>query len=156
MPAPVSMVLEAPFVNHLRPKSFNDLLEMPIGEADPLYLDNQEDLSYACMESTCKESCEDSGEDDYIDEENDCTLEEMIVPSKMFHSIHSLHTQRRPMHKNDAQEGHRSLQLHFDDGVGHKLGHKNGGGVDVNAGRHESACGDNEEPFNDSRQRLWK
>jgi hypothetical protein len=136
MPAPVSMVLEAPFVNHLRPKSFNDLLEMPIGEADPLYLDNQEDLSYACMESTCKESCEDSGEDDYIDEENDCTLEEMIVPPDMLHFVHSLRTQRHPMHKSGTQEGYRTLQLHSSDGVGHELGHKNGRGINFGVGGH--------------------
>jgi hypothetical protein len=40
MLAPVSMVLEAPFVNHLRPKCFDDHLEMPIGKTDPLYLDS--------------------------------------------------------------------------------------------------------------------
>jgi hypothetical protein len=88
------------------------------------------------MGLTCKELCENSREDDYIDEENDCTLEEMIVPSKMFHSIHSLRMQRCPMHKSGAQKRHRTLHLHFGDGVGHKLGHKNGGGIDVNAERH--------------------
>jgi hypothetical protein len=93
-------------------------------------------LWYACTESTCKNSCKDSGEDDFIDKENDCTLEEIIVPPEMLHSVHSLYPQRHPMHRSNTQEGRRSLHLHFGDGVGHELGYRNGGGVDVDAGGH--------------------
>jgi hypothetical protein len=67
--------LEPPHAQHGdlpgAPHAGYDVDELPIGEAEVLFFDSQEDLWQACTESTYEESSEDSGEDDYIDKEND-------------------------------------------------------------------------------------
>jgi hypothetical protein len=76
--------------------------ELPIGEAKALFFDSQEDLWQACIESTYEESSEDSGEDDYIDEENNWALEEMLLPPEMLYSVHSLRSPKRRRHINEG------------------------------------------------------
>ena len=69
--------------------------EMPIGDVDPIYLDSQEDFFYCCTDSSYEEFSEDSSKDDYIDEDNDCALEDMLFPPEMLHLVHSLRPFKR-------------------------------------------------------------
>jgi hypothetical protein len=117
----------APETSLETPHAGFDVDKLPIGEAEALFFDNQEDLWQACTESTYEES-EDSGEDDYIDEENDWALEEMLLPPKMLHSVHSL----RP----------RKWRRHSDEGGDVQQG--TSAGVDVERGGVHATCGSKE------------
>jgi hypothetical protein len=63
---------------------------LPIGEAEPVFFDSQEDFNRVCHESTYEESSEESDDDDYIDKNNDWLLEEMLLSLEMLHSVDSL------------------------------------------------------------------
>jgi hypothetical protein len=86
-PGPRSSSHEGPTADFFHYNSLHNVPEMARGEANPLYLDSQEDLWQGCQESNCKETSEDSGQDDYINEDNDCGLEDMFFPPELFHSV---------------------------------------------------------------------
>jgi hypothetical protein len=67
-----------------------DLPKMPIGEAEPLFFNSQEHFFHASSDSGCEKELDNSTEEDYSDEENELTLEEILLPPKMFHSVMSL------------------------------------------------------------------
>jgi hypothetical protein len=148
IPAPTSMIPEAPLSNCVPPTTFEDLIEMPIGEAEDLFLSSQDDAWYGCSESACEDTS-DSGEDDYIDENNDCSLEEMLLPYEMRHSVQSLRPPRWRGRRSCQDEGRRARHLHSGDGLREEYGSNNAGLVDVEAGGH-SACDKDEEPFRSS------
>jgi hypothetical protein len=131
--APASMIPEVPLSSSVPPPTLDDLIEMPIGEAEDLFLSSQEDAWYGCTKSACEDTS-DSGEDDYIHENNDCILEEMLLPPKMQHCVQSLRPPRRPARRGCPDEGHRARYLHSGDGVRHEDGDNNGGLVNVEAG----------------------
>jgi hypothetical protein len=97
------------------------VLEMPIGETDPLFLDSQEDFFHGCSESTHEESSEDSREENYIDEDNDYPLEEMFLPPEMLHSVQSLRPPKCRQHRVGLGHGVRQ-------DVGKSIG-----GIDIQA-----------------------
>jgi hypothetical protein len=148
IPAPTSMIPEAPLSNCVPPATFEDLIEMPIGEAEDLLLSSQEDAWYGYSESACEDTS-DLGEDDYIDENNNCSLEEMLLPPEMRYSVQSLRPPRRRGRRSCQDEGRRARHLHSSDGVKEEYGGNNAGLVDVEAGGH-STCGEDEEPFRSS------
>jgi hypothetical protein len=108
---------------------------MPIGDVDPIYLDSQEDFFYCCTDTSYEESYEDSSEDDYIDEENDCALEDMLFPPEMLHSMQSLCPPKRRRCRGGTSNGVR-------EDVRDNLP----GDIDVQAGSMELPYGD-EEPL---------
>jgi hypothetical protein len=120
---------EAPQSDYFHAQGLDDVHEMLIREADPLFLDSQEDLFYGCNESTHDESSEDSREDDYLDEDNECSLEEMLLSLEMLHSVESLCPLKRRRCK--VGSGH---------GVGEDVGEPTAG-VDVHVEDLQSACG---------------
>jgi hypothetical protein len=137
--AAASTSMEAPPADFFPGERLHDLVEMAIGEADPLFLDSQEDFFNACNESTYEESSEDSGDDDYIDEDNDCLLEQMLLPPEMLHNVQSLKPPKWHRHRGILQDnGDRS------------------GCVDAEAGGLQSPC-NGEEPLGEATipAHLW-
>jgi hypothetical protein len=103
MPAPTSIFPKALESDVFFTEELQDLPEMPIGEAEALFFNSQEELFLHEGESTHDKSSEDSGEDafedsgedDYIDEDYDWSLEEMLRAPELFHSVHSLRATKR-------------------------------------------------------------
>jgi hypothetical protein len=89
--AAASTSIEVPPADFFPGERLDDLVEMAIGEADPFFLDSQEDFFTACNDSTYEESSEDSGDD----EDNDYPLEQMLLPPEMLHNVHSLRARKQ-------------------------------------------------------------
>jgi hypothetical protein len=60
MPGAGSWDPEAAMSNHVLGENINDLLKMPIEEADPVFLDSQEDFWHGSKDFAYKEESEDS------------------------------------------------------------------------------------------------
>jgi hypothetical protein len=82
------------------------LPEMEIGEPDPAFLDSQdidENDMLECRDSSYQDHDEDSGDDDYGEEEERLTLEDMLYAPKMFHNVDNFHMGPEPHQRQASQ-----------------------------------------------------
>jgi hypothetical protein len=75
------------------------LPKMEIGKADPAFVESQdmdENDMFDCRNSSCQEHDEDSGDDDYGEEEECPILEDMLCAPQMLHSVEIFYRQPEP------------------------------------------------------------
>jgi hypothetical protein len=88
------------------------VVEMACGDADPNFVDSQEDDWHGCRQSSCEEFSEEDEDDQYGDEDEDQpSIEEMTWPPEMSWSVQDLQ-QRQRNPRGNGRRRHRREPLH--------------------------------------------